>query len=104
MSKGAILKNPSEAELARALGMVPIDERDQTYDVAVVGAGPPASGRRSMRLPKVSQSSSSTRAPLVDRQARARVPRIISTSRPAFPARHFTGRAYVQAQNSVPEW
>jgi thioredoxin reductase (NADPH) len=38
--KGSILKNPSEAELARALGMVPIDERDQTYDVAVVGAGP----------------------------------------------------------------
>src|SRR6202171_5582236 len=38
--KGAILKNPSEAELARALGMVPIDERDQTYDVAIVGAGP----------------------------------------------------------------
>jgi thioredoxin reductase (NADPH) len=26
--------------LARALGMVPIDERDRTYDVAVVGAGP----------------------------------------------------------------
>src|SRR5437899_12325968 len=38
--KGTILKNPNEAELARALGMVPIDERDQTYDVAVVGAGP----------------------------------------------------------------
>ena len=38
--KGTILKNPSEAELARALGMVPVDERDQTYDVAVVGAGP----------------------------------------------------------------
>jgi thioredoxin reductase (NADPH) len=38
--KGTILKNPSEAELARALGMVPIDERDQTYDVAVIGAGP----------------------------------------------------------------
>ncbi len=38
--RGTILKNPSEAELARALGMVPVDERDQTYDVAVVGAGP----------------------------------------------------------------
>jgi thioredoxin reductase (NADPH) len=38
--KGAILKNPSEVELARVLGMVPIDERDRTYDVAVVGAGP----------------------------------------------------------------
>src|SRR6202048_2004567 len=38
--KGSILKNPNETELARALGMVPIDERDRTYDVAVVGAGP----------------------------------------------------------------
>jgi thioredoxin reductase (NADPH) len=38
--KGTILKNPNEAELARALGMVPIDERDQTCDVAIVGAGP----------------------------------------------------------------
>jgi thioredoxin reductase (NADPH) len=38
--KGTILKNPSEAELALALGMVPIDERDQTYDVAIIGAGP----------------------------------------------------------------
>src|SRR6202166_136070 len=38
--KGTILKNPNETELARALGMVPIDERDRTYDVAVVAAGP----------------------------------------------------------------
>ncbi|MGZ3297330.1 MAG: FAD-dependent oxidoreductase, partial [Xanthobacteraceae bacterium] len=38
--KGSILKNPNETELARALGMMPIDERDRTYDVAVIGAGP----------------------------------------------------------------
>src|SRR5258707_4796121 len=38
--KGTILKNPSEAELARALGMVPIDDESRTYDVAVVRAGP----------------------------------------------------------------
>jgi thioredoxin reductase (NADPH) len=38
--KGTILKNPNEAELARALGMVPIDEGNRIYDVAVVGAGP----------------------------------------------------------------
>jgi thioredoxin reductase (NADPH) len=38
--KGMVLKNPSETELARALGMVPIDERGHTYDVAIVGAGP----------------------------------------------------------------
>src|SRR6202023_985721 len=33
--KGSILKNPTETVLARALGMVPIDERDRTYDVVV---------------------------------------------------------------------
>ena len=38
--KGTILKNPSESDLARALGMVPIDKEDRTYDVAIVGAGP----------------------------------------------------------------
>jgi thioredoxin reductase (NADPH) len=38
--KGSILKNPTETELAHALGMVPVDDRDRTYDVAVVGAGP----------------------------------------------------------------
>jgi thioredoxin reductase (NADPH) len=38
--KGSILKNPSEAELARALGMVPIDAMNRTVDVAIVGAGP----------------------------------------------------------------
>ena len=37
---GSVLKNPSETELARALGMVRIDTSDQTFDVAVVGAGP----------------------------------------------------------------
>src|ERR1700732_5172905 len=38
--KGSILKNPSEGELARALGMVRIDASDRVYDVAIVGAGP----------------------------------------------------------------
>jgi thioredoxin reductase (NADPH) len=38
--KGTILKNPSEAVLARALGMVRIDEQERSYDVAIVGAGP----------------------------------------------------------------
>jgi thioredoxin reductase (NADPH) len=38
--KGTILNNPSEAELASALGMVRIDEPDLTHDVAIVGAGP----------------------------------------------------------------
>src|SRR5262245_30905263 len=37
---GQLLHNPSEAELARCIGLVgPIDP-DRTYDVAIVGAGP----------------------------------------------------------------
>jgi thioredoxin reductase (NADPH) len=38
--KGSVLKNPSESELARSLGMVRIDGPDRIFDVAVVGAGP----------------------------------------------------------------
>src|SRR6201996_4926118 len=38
--KETILKNPSESELARALGMVRIDKEGRIYDLAIVGAGP----------------------------------------------------------------
>jgi thioredoxin reductase (NADPH) len=38
--EGSILKNPSEAQLARTLGMVRLDHADRTYDVAIIGAGP----------------------------------------------------------------
>jgi len=37
---GDILRNPSEAELARCIGMVGRVDPDKLYDVAVVGAGP----------------------------------------------------------------
>jgi thioredoxin reductase (NADPH) len=37
---GSVLKNPTEVDLARALGMVRVDGLDRTYDVAIVGAGP----------------------------------------------------------------
>jgi thioredoxin reductase (NADPH) len=37
---GSLLENPSEADLARALGMIRMDSPDRTYDVAIVGAGP----------------------------------------------------------------
>jgi thioredoxin reductase (NADPH) len=36
----SILRNPSEVELARCLGMVRCDGPDTIYDVAIVGAGP----------------------------------------------------------------
>jgi thioredoxin reductase (NADPH) len=37
---GAVLHNPTEAVLARQLGMIGETRKDFTYDVAVVGAGP----------------------------------------------------------------
>ena len=37
---GSVLVNPTDAALARCIGMVDSLERDELYDVAVVGAGP----------------------------------------------------------------
>ena len=39
-ANGSVLKNPSEMELARCVGMVCPDVPDRTHDVAIVGAGP----------------------------------------------------------------
>ena len=96
--KGTILKNPSEAELARALGMVPVDERDQTYDVAVVGAGPTG---LSTAVYAASEGLSvivlDARAFGGQAGASARIENYLG-----FPAgisgQALTGRAYVQAQ------
>jgi thioredoxin reductase (NADPH) len=96
--KGTILKNPSEAELARALGTVPIDERIKPMTSRFSAPDPPASRPRSMPPPKVSRSSSSTRAPSADRQGRARGSKIIAAFLPGISGRALTGRAYVQAQ------
>ena len=37
---GSVLRNPSESELARAIGMIRALAKDKVYDVAVVGSGP----------------------------------------------------------------
>jgi thioredoxin reductase (NADPH) len=37
---GSVLRNPSESELARAIGMVRAVQKDKIYDVIVVGSGP----------------------------------------------------------------
>jgi thioredoxin reductase (NADPH) len=96
--KGAILKNPIETELARALGMVPIDQRDRTYDVAVIGAGPAGLSTA------VYAASEGLSVIVFDRRAfggqagaSARIENYLG-----FPAgisgQSLTGRAYVQAQ------
>jgi thioredoxin reductase (NADPH) len=40
MPDGAVLKNPTKEELARALGLIARTLRSEPYDVAIVGAGP----------------------------------------------------------------
>jgi thioredoxin reductase (NADPH) len=37
---GAVLRNPTESELARAMGMIRALAKDKIYDVAIVGSGP----------------------------------------------------------------
>jgi thioredoxin reductase (NADPH) len=37
---GTVLRNPTESQLARAMGMVRPVSRDKVYDVAIVGSGP----------------------------------------------------------------
>jgi len=96
--KGTVLKNPNETELARALGMVPLDERDRTHDVAVVGAGPAG---LSTAVYAASEGLSvivfDTRAFGGQAGASARIENYLG-----FPAgisgQALTGRAYVQAQ------
>ena len=39
-ANGTVLRNPSENELARCLGMIDSAEHDELFDVAIVGAGP----------------------------------------------------------------
>src|ERR1700678_791737 len=40
VTDGTVLRNPSETDLARAMGMVRAIAKDKVYDVAVVGSGP----------------------------------------------------------------
>ena len=50
---GQLLRNPSETELARCIGLVSADRSRPLYDVAIVGAGPGGPRRpRSMPAPK----------------------------------------------------
>jgi thioredoxin reductase (NADPH) len=96
--KGSILKNPDESELARGLGMVPIDEQNRTYDVAVVGAGPTGlstavyAGSEGMSVVVLDARAFGGQA-----GASARIENYLG-----FPAgisgQSLTGRAYVQAQ------
>lgn len=95
---GTILRNPSEAELANALGLVPADDINRTYDVAVIGAGPAGLATA------VYAASEGLSVIVLDKAAfggqagaSARIENYLG-----FPigvsGRELTGRAYIQAQ------
>src|SRR4051795_90296 len=96
--KGTILKNPSETELASALGMVRIDEQDRTYDVAIVGAGPAGLATA------VYAASEGLSVIVFDSRsfggqagASARIENYLGFPT-GIPGQELTGRAFVQAQ------
>src|SRR5262245_15523982 len=96
--KGILLRNPSEADLAAALGMVRTDHPGRTYDVAIVGAGP--AGLSSA----VYAASEGLSVIIVDARyfggqagASARIENYFGFPT-GIPGQHLTGRAYVQAQ------
>ena len=96
--KGTILKCPSEAELARALGMTRVDDPDRTFDVAVVGAGPAGLATA------VYAASEGLSVVVFDGRAfggqageSARIENYLGFPT-GVPGRMLAGRAYVQAQ------
>ena len=96
--KGTILKCPSEAELARALGMAHVDDPDRTFDVAVVGAGPAGLATA------VYAASEGLSVVVFDGRAfggqageSARIENYLGFPT-GVPGRMLAGRAYVQAQ------
>jgi thioredoxin reductase (NADPH) len=96
--KGTILRCPSEAELARALGMTRVDNQDRTFDVAVVGAGPAGLATA------VYAASEGLSVVVFDGRAfggqageSARIENYFGFPT-GVPGRTLTGRAYVQAQ------
>jgi thioredoxin reductase (NADPH) len=96
--KGTILNNPSEGELARALGMVRIDEPGRTYDVAIVGAGPAGLATAVYAASEgLSVMVFDARAFGGQAGASARIENYLGFPT-GIPGQALTGRAYVQAQ------
>jgi thioredoxin reductase (NADPH) len=95
---GSTLKNPTETDLARALGMMRVDLPDRTYDVAIVGAGPAG---LSTAVYAASDGLSvivfDARAFGGQAGASARIENYLGFPE-GIPGQALTGRAFVQAQ------
>ena len=81
---GKLLRNPSENELARCIGLLrPIDGK-KVYDVAIVGAGPAGLAAAVYAASEGLEVIVLDAAPSADRQALLRALKTILDSRPVF--------------------
>ena len=78
---GTLLRSPSEVEVGECLGITPQLDPSRVYDVAVVGAGPPAWPPRCTRRQRACRWWCSKRARTAGRPVTRRASRIISASR-----------------------
>jgi thioredoxin reductase (NADPH) len=100
--KRTILKNPNEAELARALEWCRSTKAIESMTSLSSAPDRPASRPSSMPRPRVSLSSSSTRTPLAARLVPPRVSKITSVSKPAFLATRSPPAPMSRRRNSGP--
>src|SRR6266851_906079 len=84
---GAMLRNPTEVELARCIGMVASLDPDRVYDVAIVGAGPAGLAAAVYAASEGCRRWSWTVAHLADRPALRHASKTILAFQLASPAR-----------------
>jgi len=83
---GKLLRNPSEVQLARCIGLVKPIDAQTIYDVVIVGAGPAGSPPRFTRPPRACRYWCWIAARSAAKPVRRRGSRIISASRLASAA------------------
>ncbi len=95
---GQMVRNPTEQQLARCLGLVRAIDPDKIYDVAIAGAGPAGLAAAVYAASEGCRSSCSIAARSAARPARPRASRIISASPTGISGMALTARAFNQAQ------
>ena len=97
-----MLRNPTNGELARRVGLPVADTASDESDVVVVGAGPAGLGAAVYAASDGLSVIVSIRAHSVGKPEPVRVSKIISVFRPAFPARRSPAVLTCRRRNSVP--